>query len=107
MGYTLSATEGTAKYLTEQGLRVTLIRKVHEGRPHCVDRIRSRQVDFVINTTSGRRSIEASLGIRRGCVDYGIPCITESDAAKAVLIALQRAREDRFDIEPLPKAFPI
>jgi len=101
MGYTLSATKGTAEFLTTNGVDCLKVRKVHEGRPHCVDRIRSGQVAFVINTTSGRRSIEISFSIRRSCLDYGIPCITESEAAKAVVFALCKAQRKKFSIEPL------
>ena len=101
MGYTLSATGGTAQFLRSNSVECVEVKKVHEGRPHCVDRIRSGQVAFVINTTSGRRSIEASFGIRRSCIDYSIPCITESDAAQAFLLALQRSRHADYSVEPL------
>lgn len=101
MGFTLSATRGTATYLKEQGIDCEQVKKVHEGRPHCVDRIRSGQVAFVINTTSGRTSVEASFGIRRSCVDYSIPCITESDAAKAFVLALKKRKQGDFGVNPL------
>ena len=101
MGFTLSATRGTATFLKDQGIACEEVKKVHEGRPHCVDRIRSGQVAFVINTTSGRTSIEASFGIRRSCVDYSIPCITESDAAKAFVIALKKRKQGDFGVNPL------
>jgi carbamoyl-phosphate synthase large subunit len=103
IGYTLSATKGTAAYLQAQGLNCLALRKVDEGRPHCVDRIRSGAVAFVINTTSGRRSIEASFDIRRGCIDYNIPCITESDAAEAFILALKKAQGTyaEFKVEAL------
>jgi carbamoyl-phosphate synthase large subunit len=101
MGYTLSGTQGTAVFLEENGIECEAIKKVHEGRPHCVDRIRSGQVAFVINTTSGRRSIEASFGIRRSCVDYSIPCITESDAAIAFVLALKKRMQGDFSVNSL------
>lgn len=101
MGFTFSATGGTAQYLKEQRIECEQVKKVHEGRPHCVDRIRSGQVAFVINTTSGRTSIEASFGIRRSCVDYSIPCITESDAAKAFVLALKKRIQGDFGVTPL------
>lgn len=102
LGYTLSGTSGTARYLNAKGLECESLRKVHEGRPHCVDRIRSGEVAFVINTTSGRTSIEASLGIRRSCVDFSIPCITESDAAEAFLLALKSHRAGQIRVSALP-----
>ncbi len=101
LGYTLTATGGTARYFNEQNVACEEVKKVHEGRPNCVDRIRSGQVAFVINTTSGRRSIEASFGIRRSCIDYSIPCITESDAAHTFLLALKRNRRGDFSVNPL------
>ena len=103
MGYTLSATKGTAKFLQEKGLVCEKVKKVQEGRPHCVDRIRSGAICFVVNTTSGHKSIEASHGIRRSCIDYSVPCLTESDAAKAFLVALKRykQKEKYFNVEAL------
>ncbi|MYE07580.1 MAG: carbamoyl-phosphate synthase large subunit [Oligoflexia bacterium] len=103
MGYTLSATGGTAQFLKSKKVECLRVRKVHEGRPHCVDRIRSGQVAFVINTTSGRRSIDISFSIRRSCLDYGVPCITESEAAKAVVFALHKTKKKSFSIQPLTK----
>ncbi|HMN69014.1 MAG TPA: carbamoyl-phosphate synthase large subunit [Bdellovibrionales bacterium] len=101
LGFTFSGTSGTAAYLNQVGIECESVRKVHEGRPHCVDRIRSGDVAFVINTTSGRTSIEASFGIRRSCVDYSIPCITESDAAKAFVLALKKRKQGDFTVHPL------
>ncbi|MCB0350521.1 MAG: carbamoyl-phosphate synthase large subunit [Bdellovibrionales bacterium] len=57
LGYTLTATGGTAQYFNQHNVKCEELRKVHEGRPNCVDRIRSGQVAFVIKTTFLRRSI--------------------------------------------------
>ena len=102
MGYQLSATRGTADFLKSHDVECLKVKKVHEGRPHCVDRIRSGQVAFVINTTSGRRSIEISFSIRRSCLDHGVPCITESEAAKAVVFALQKTHKKKLSVQSLP-----
>lgn len=101
MGFVLSATTGTAKYFQDHGLKCLALKKVHEGRPHCVDHIRQGNVDLVINTTTGRKSIEASFDIRRACIDYSIPCITESDAAEAFLLALKKKIEGSFEVQCL------
>jgi carbamoyl-phosphate synthase large subunit len=102
LGYTFSATSGTAQYLNSKGIDCTLLKKVHEGRPHCVDRIRQGQVAFVINTTTGRTAIEASFDIRRACTNLNIPCLTESDAAEAFVIALKKAQGREFKAVALP-----
>ena len=102
MGYRLSATSGTAKLFFNEGIDCVPVKKVHEGRPNCVDRIRSGQVAMVINTTSGRRAVEASFDIRRSCIDFAIPCITESHAAEALLTALRMHRNREFSVSPQP-----
>lgn len=101
LGYTISGTSGTASYFNDNGLSCLTLNKVDEGRPHCVDRIRSGDVAFVINTTTGRRSIEASFDIRRACTDYSIPCMTESDAAEAFVLALKKTIEGGFEVSAL------
>ncbi len=101
MGYGVSATTGTATYFNEQGVNCLSLRKVDEGRPHCVDKIRSGEVAFVVNTTSGRRAIEASFDIRRACTDYNIPCLTESDAAEAFVLALKNQRNESSSVHAL------
>lgn len=98
MGYRLSATSGTARFLFNEGIDCVPVKKVHEGRPNCVDRIRAGQVALVINTTSGRRAVEASFDIRRSCIDFSIPCITESHAAEALLTALRKQRSREFTV---------
>jgi carbamoyl-phosphate synthase large subunit len=101
MGYRLSATKGTADFFSNQGLPTTTLKKVFEGRPHCVDHIKSGQVALVINTTRGRKSIEDSFSIRRACTDLFIPCLTESDAAEAFLLALESRRKSEYILEPV------
>ncbi len=101
MGYTISGTRGTANFFINHGIKAMALRKVHEGRPHCVDRIRDGHVAFVVNTAKGRVSIDASFDIRRACTDLGIPCITESDAAEAFLLAITHSRSGTSDVGAL------
>ncbi len=101
MGYSISGTKGTALFFMEHGIQALSLKKVHEGRPHCVDRIRGGHVAFVVNTVKGRVSIAASFDIRRACTDLGIPCFTESDAAKAFLLALKYSRSRGTEVEAL------
>jgi carbamoyl-phosphate synthase large subunit len=103
MGFRLSATSGTSKFLEQNKMTCMSLRKVHEGRPHCVDRIRSGDIHLVINTTTGRRSIEASFDIRRACIDFNIPCITESDTAEALILALRDKQRKNISVKELGK----
>lgn len=101
LGFRLTATSGTANFLYENGVDCIPVKKVTEGRPHCVDRIRSGRVDLVINTTSGREALEASFSIRRSCIDFSVPCITEDHAAEALILALNKRKTGEFNVYPL------
>src|SRR6185312_5051839 len=65
MGFALVATGGTAKTLAEAGLKVTVINKVMEGRPHVVDALKNGEIHLVFNTTDGARALQDSSSIRR------------------------------------------
>ena len=61
MGFAITATarHGQAR-IGEAGLTVKLVNKVLEGRPHCVDAIRSGDIQLVINTAGGAQSLADS-----------------------------------------------
>lgn len=101
MGFDVSATTGTAQLFNEQGVETTALKKIFEGRPHCVDRIRSGQVQFVVNTTRGRKAITDGFMIRRACIDLNIPCITKVETAEAFIRALQTFQKKNIEVSPL------
>ena len=100
-GYTFSATEGTANFLKKHDIPCVSVKKVLQGRPHCVDRITSKQVTLVFNTTSKHSSIQSSFSIRRSCIDYNIPCLTEAHAIQAFIIALIEKKKNKWAVKPL------
>lgn len=53
LGYTLTATGGTAAYLQKQGVKVDPIFKIHEGRPNIEDALRNGDIAMVLLTPSG------------------------------------------------------
>ncbi|MBW2295682.1 MAG: carbamoyl-phosphate synthase large subunit, partial [Deltaproteobacteria bacterium] len=83
-GFEVIATRGTAETLQRAGLSVTMINKVHEGAPHCVDEIENGRVHLVLNTVApDPKAIEDSASIRRAAVQRGIPYCTTLAAARA------------------------
>ena len=94
MGFEITATSGTVKYLTEQGIAVRRVNKVLEGRPHCVDAIKSGEVQLVINTAEGAQSIADSFSIRRESLTSNIPHYTTMTGAAAAISAIEACRKD-------------
>ena len=69
LGFELVATRGTAQMISEQGLPVTAINKVTEGRPHVVDMIKNGEICLVINTVDEKRqAVQDSYSIRRSAL---------------------------------------
>jgi carbamoyl-phosphate synthase large subunit len=81
--FKLVATRGTAQTLREAGIEVTPVNKVKEGRPHIVDMIKNQQIDVIVNTTSGKKSLKDSYTIRREALQHKITYFTTLAAARA------------------------
>jgi carbamoyl-phosphate synthase large subunit len=105
MGFGIMATRGTAARIREAGLSVTVVNKVLEGRPHCVDAIRSGDVQLVINTASTPQSVRDSFAIRRSALTHGIPHYTTMAGARAAVHAIAALKTGTLEVAPLQSYF--
>ncbi|MCH4022621.1 MAG: carbamoyl-phosphate synthase large subunit [Acetobacter sp.] len=105
MGFTILATRGTAARLREAGIEVRVVNKVLEGRPHCVDAIRSGEIQMVINTAQGAQAVADSYDIRRSALTMGIPHYTTIAGARAATHAISAMREGPLEVAPLQAYF--
>ena len=83
LGFKIKATNGTQRFLAEQGIESDHILKMHEGRPNIVDGIKNKEIHLVINTPSGKLSVYDDSYIRKAAIKYKIPYITTLAAALA------------------------
>ena len=100
-GFTILATGGTATTLEENGVPVTRVNKVFEGRPHIVDLMKNGDVQLIFNTTEGRQSHLDSYSIRRTALDQKIPCYTTASAARAAIASIRRIDEGALEPQAL------
>jgi len=105
LGFNLVATRGTQTLLSEQGIDVTVINKVLEGRPHCVDAMISGDIQLVINTTEGAQSLKDSYDIRRTALTRQICHYTTLSGAEAAVDAIAALRDGALDVAPLQSYF--
>jgi carbamoyl-phosphate synthase large subunit len=87
-GFDISATEGTAKAITDAGLPCKRANKVREGRPHIVDMIKNDEFAMIVNTTEGKTAITESNSIRREAVHKRVTYYTTLAGALATCEAL-------------------
>jgi carbamoyl-phosphate synthase large subunit len=96
LGFRIKATEGTHIFLKENGIETELINKVFQGRPDIVDGIKNKEINLVINTPSGKRSIHDDSYIRKAAIKYKVPYITTMAAALASVKGIEKYIESDF-----------
>ncbi len=106
IGFAIVATAGTAKKLEEAGIPVKRVNKVLEGRPHCVDAIRSGEIQLIINTALGAQSVADSFDIRRSALTHNVPNFTTISGARAAAHAIAALKAGTLDVAPLQSYFP-
>jgi carbamoyl-phosphate synthase large subunit len=107
MGYKLMATDGTARSLSENGIEVEVLRKIHEGRPNCLDLLANDEISLIINTPSGKGARTDEGRIRAAAVSHGVPCITTLSAARAAVAALERLNQSELEVHALQDVLGI
>jgi len=101
MGFKLIATGGTARYLSGEGLEVSVINKVLEGRPHIVDAIKNGEVQLVFNTTEGAQALTDSMSLRRAALMMKVPYYTTVAGSRASVEGIEAIRKGRLDVTSL------
>ena len=99
LGFDIVATKGTARHIDEAGIKVEVIKKVAEGRPHVVDAMKNGQVNLIVNTTEGKQSILDSASIRRTALEEKIYCTTTLEGGRAVCSVIRN--KDQWSVERL------
>ncbi len=106
VGFKVMATSGTQRFLADFGVPTEKVNKVLEGRPHCVDSIRSGEIQLVINTAHGAQSVTDSFDIRRSALTHGVPNFTTIAAARATAHAIAALISGSLEVAPLQSYFP-
>ncbi|MEK7306059.1 MAG: carbamoyl-phosphate synthase large subunit, partial [Nitrospirota bacterium] len=101
IGFSISATKGTALFLEGNGIEVSSVNKVKEGRPHIVDHIKNGEIALIINTVGDKVSQSDSYSIRRSAITENIPYFTTIGGANAAVKGIEAARSRGIDVKPL------
>ena len=89
-GYAIFATDGTAKFLKENGVNASVVSWPDEdGENKVMDMIADHKFDLIINVPKNQTKRELTNGyrIRRGAIDHNIPLMTNVRLAKAFIEA--------------------
>lgn len=105
MGFGIIATQGTNKFLNENGIKSKPVFKVKEGRPDVVDLIKNREINLVINTPLGEESRFDEYAIGWAAVQYKIPFVTTLSAASSVAEGIARIKSGDIGVKSLQEYY--
>jgi len=90
LGVKLFATQGSADFLSTNGIETEVVRWPLEEPPNVLDQLQKREVDLVINIPKHfqREELTNDYLIRRTAVDFGIPLVTNLQVALRLTEAL-------------------
>ena len=102
-GYELFATPGTSRYLTDNGVKNTLVYwpSEQDKKPQALELLHEKKIDMVVNIPKDLTAGELTNGykIRRAAIDLNVPLITNSRLASAFINAFTTLKLDDIDIK--------
>jgi len=101
LGFTIKSTQGTHRFLKENGIDTELVLKVYEGRPNIVDDIMNKEYGLIINTPSGKLSSHDDSYIRKAAIKHKVPYITTLSAAIAAARGIEAYRKGKGMVKSL------
>ncbi|MBB6275175.1 carbamoyl-phosphate synthase (glutamine-hydrolyzing) large subunit [Porphyromonas circumdentaria] len=102
-GYTIYATEGTHRFLQDNGIpSIRVYWPDEEGKPQAVSLLQDHTIDLVVNINKNLSQGELTNGykLRRSAIDLNIPLITNARLASAFITAFCRLSIDDIQIKP-------
>ncbi len=101
LGFGIIATAGTFEVLKEAKIPVTKVFKVREGRPNVLDRVKNGDINFIINTPSGKIPREDEVRIRNASLAQRIPIMTTVRAALASANGIRSLQKHKVRVRSL------
>ncbi len=105
LGFSLIATSGTARALSEAGVPVEPVKKLQEGHPNLIDYLIDGRVQLIFNTPRGKGARTDEGRIRAASVLYGVPCITTLPAAEACVRAMEALQHEPLTVQAMQDRF--
>lgn len=91
IGYSILATQGTAKFFEENGVLTQLVEKIGTADDNDIPAfVRKGKVQAIINTVGTKRTADKhGQAIRQSAIEHGVPLFTALDTADAMLKVLE------------------
>jgi carbamoyl-phosphate synthase large subunit len=101
LGFGIISTSGTAAALAKAKIKVTKVYKLRAGRPNVLDRVKNGDINFIINTPSGKIPREDEVLIRNAALGQKIPIMTTLRAAQASANGIRSLQKSKVRVRSL------
>jgi len=101
LGFGIVATAGTFEVLKAAKIPVTKVFKLRQGRPNVLDRVKNGDINFIINTPSGKVPREDEVRIRNASLAQRIPIMTTVRAALASANGIRSLQKRKLRVRSL------
>ena len=95
-GFKLVATKGTQSILEDAGIPCERVLKISEGRPNIEDNMKNDEISMAINTSDNNTSKKDATVIRQEVLKRSIPYFTTLSAARALILALDEMKDEKW-----------
>ncbi|RXJ96332.1 carbamoyl phosphate synthase large subunit [Malaciobacter molluscorum] len=93
-GFSIVATSGTHKVISEAGIECEKVLKISEGRPNITDSIANGEIALAFNTSDGKESSkDDGRNIRRAVLKNSVPYVTTASGALACVEAMKALKQ--------------
>lgn len=92
-GFQLLATGKTFELIQAQGIPVKRINKLYEGRPNILDAITNGEIQLIVNSPVGKKSIHDDSYLRKNAIKARIPYMTTMAAAFASAQGIKQMKQ--------------
>src|SRR5437764_7876818 len=101
LGFQIISTSGTAAALQAAKVPVTKVHKIREGRPNVLDLVTNGEINFIVNTPSGKIPGEDEVKIRNASLAQRIPIMTTIRAAQASANGIRSLQRSNLHVKSL------
>jgi carbamoyl-phosphate synthase large subunit len=101
LGFKIFSTGGTAKVLGENGVEVTRLHKINEGRPTAVDMLKNNDINMVINTPGGMIPRKDENIIRAAAYAHNVCLMTTVMGAFAAVKGIEAQAGKKIEVHPI------
>jgi len=102
MGFSIFSTGGTHARLIAEGIQSTRLFKLAEqARPNVLDKLKNREIHFIINTPSTHEAREDEIQIRSSAIAQKISHATNLSAAEASVKAIRSLKQNELTVKSI------